>query len=102
MAALKAVVLAGPDPAVDGVVRWRIVDLCRWVTERWGARYSETYAAAVVVVGSVTPRDPAPPSAERREGAARLQKDPMGDDGRAPVGFGVQHPTQETANGDLV
>src|SRR5262249_40947557 len=23
-------------------------------------------------------------------------------DGRAPVGFGVQHPTQETANGDLV
>jgi transposase len=27
-----------------------------------------------VVVGSVTPQDPAPPSAERREGAARLQK----------------------------
>ncbi|MBV9377118.1 MAG: helix-turn-helix domain-containing protein [Alphaproteobacteria bacterium] len=23
-------------------------------------------------------------------------------DGRAPVGFGVQHPTQETAHGDLV
>ena len=42
MAALKAVVLAGPDPAVDGVVRWRIVDLCRWVTERWGVSYSET------------------------------------------------------------
>jgi len=35
-AALKAVVLAGPDPAVDGVVRWRTVDLCRWVEERWG------------------------------------------------------------------
>jgi hypothetical protein len=42
MAALRAVVLAGPDPAVDGVVRWRIVDLCRWVTERWGVSYSET------------------------------------------------------------
>jgi putative transposase len=42
MAALKAVVLAGPDPAVDGVVRWRIVDLCRWVDERWGISYSET------------------------------------------------------------
>ena len=42
MAALKAVVLAGSDPAVDGVVRWRIVDLCRWVAERWGVRYSET------------------------------------------------------------
>ena len=42
MAALKAVVLAGPDPAVDGVVRWRIVDRCRWVEERWGVSYSET------------------------------------------------------------
>ena len=42
MAALKAVVLAGPNPAVDGVVRWRIVDLCRWVAERWGVSYSET------------------------------------------------------------
>src|SRR5215831_7694476 len=31
MAALKAVVLAGPDPAVDKIARWRIVDLCRWV-----------------------------------------------------------------------
>ena len=29
MAALKAIVLAGPDPTVDKVVRWRIVDLCR-------------------------------------------------------------------------
>jgi putative transposase len=42
MAALKAVVLAGPDPAVDGVVRWRIVDLCRWVEQRWGVSDSET------------------------------------------------------------
>ena len=29
MAALKAVVLAGPDPRVDKVARSRIVDLCR-------------------------------------------------------------------------
>src|SRR6516164_2023029 len=42
MAALKAVVLAGPDPAVDKVTRWRIVDLCRWVEERWGVSYSDT------------------------------------------------------------
>jgi transposase len=37
MATLKAVVLAGLDPVVDGVVRWRIVDLCCWVAERAGA-----------------------------------------------------------------
>ena len=42
MASLKAIVLRGPDPAVDGVVRWRIVDLCRVVEERWGVSYSET------------------------------------------------------------
>jgi hypothetical protein len=29
MAALKAVVLAGPDPAADKIARWGIVDLYR-------------------------------------------------------------------------
>lgn len=42
MASLKAIVLRGPDPAVDHVERWRIVDLCRVVEERWGVAYSET------------------------------------------------------------
>ena len=42
MATLKAVVLTGPDPAVDKIARWRIVDLCRWVEESWGVSYSET------------------------------------------------------------
>ena len=41
MASLKAVVLAGPDPA-DPIGRWRIVDLCRYVEERWDVHYSET------------------------------------------------------------
>src|SRR5580704_2734176 len=30
MASLKVIVLRGPDPATDGIERWRIVDLCRW------------------------------------------------------------------------
>ena len=30
-AALAAVVEAGPIPAVHGVVRWRIMDLCQWL-----------------------------------------------------------------------
>jgi transposase len=42
MASLKAIVLRGPDPAVDRVERWRVVDLCRVVAERWGVTYSET------------------------------------------------------------
>jgi transposase len=42
MASLKAIVLAGPDPSADQVGRWRIVDLCRYVEERWDVSYSET------------------------------------------------------------
>ena len=42
MATLKAIVLAGPDPALDKIVRWRIVDLCQLVEDRWGVSYSET------------------------------------------------------------
>ena len=42
MASLKAIVLRGPEPAVDQVERWRVVDLCRVVEERWGVAYSET------------------------------------------------------------
>jgi transposase len=42
MASLKAIVLRGPNPAVDHVRRWRVVDLCRVVEERWGVIYSET------------------------------------------------------------
>src|SRR6476646_5289000 len=36
MASLKAIVLRGPDLAVDGVARWRVV------AERWDVSYSET------------------------------------------------------------
>ena len=34
-AALAAVIESGPIPAVHGVVRWRIVDLCQWIWEEF-------------------------------------------------------------------
>jgi transposase len=34
-AALAAVVESGPIPAVHGVVRWRLVDLCQWLWEEF-------------------------------------------------------------------
>lgn len=40
-ATLKAIVLQGPDPEVDGVSAWRLIDLCRIVRERFGVTYSE-------------------------------------------------------------
>ena len=41
MAELAEIVETGPDPAVDGVVRWRRVDLKRVIEERFGVVYSE-------------------------------------------------------------
>jgi transposase len=32
---------SGPELARDGVVRWRLADLCAWVERRFGVRYQE-------------------------------------------------------------
>ena len=34
-AALAKIIESGPIPAVHGVVRWRIVDLCQWMWEEF-------------------------------------------------------------------
>jgi putative transposase len=39
-AALAAVVEAGPDPDIDGVVRWRLADLAHWAHEELGVSIS--------------------------------------------------------------
>jgi transposase len=41
LAALKALVLRGPDPERDGVSTWRAKDLCRIVEQRFGVSYTE-------------------------------------------------------------
>src|SRR4051794_12690217 len=41
-AALKAMVLRGPDLARDGCVAWRARDLCTLAEERFGVRYGES------------------------------------------------------------
>lgn len=40
-AALAAVVESGPIPAVHGVMRWRIVDLCQWLHDEFQVSVSE-------------------------------------------------------------
>jgi putative transposase len=80
MAALKAVVLTGPDPVVDGVVRWRIVDLCRWVAERWGVSYSETGMLRLLWSLDLSHRKTRPRHPQTDEKAQQaFKKDPMGD-----------------------
>jgi transposase len=34
-AALAAIIESGPTPAIHGVVRWRIVDLCQWLYQEF-------------------------------------------------------------------
>ena len=41
MGELSAIVEVGPDPEIDGVVRWRRIDLKRVIEERFGVIYSE-------------------------------------------------------------
>ena len=47
-AELAAIVEAGPDPAVDGVVRWRRVDLKRVIRERFGIKFHERYVGTIL------------------------------------------------------
>ncbi len=42
-AELAEIVETGPDPAIDGVVRWRRVDLQKVIKQRFGVDYHERY-----------------------------------------------------------
>jgi len=47
-AELAEIVETGPDPATDGVVRWRRVDLQRVIKERFGVDYHERHVGALL------------------------------------------------------
>jgi hypothetical protein len=45
MQELARIVEAGPDPQIDGVVRWRQIDLVRIIKERFGVVCSDSAVA---------------------------------------------------------
>jgi transposase len=47
-AELAVIVEAGPDPAVDGVVRWRRIDLQHVIKDRFGVDYHERYVGTLL------------------------------------------------------
>jgi transposase len=47
-AELAAIVEAGPAPEIDGVVRWRRLDLKRVIEERFGVAYHERYVGKLL------------------------------------------------------
>ncbi len=48
LAALAAVAESGPDPAIHGVVRWRIVDLRQWLFDQFQVSVSEQTLSRVL------------------------------------------------------
>jgi len=48
LAELSAIVETGPDPKVDGVVRWRRIDLQAVVAKRFGVDYHERYVGKLL------------------------------------------------------
>ena len=48
MAELAAIVEAGPDREIDGVVRWRRVDLKRVIAERFGVAFHERHVGKLL------------------------------------------------------
>jgi transposase len=67
---LKQIVLAGPDLAKDGVVRWRCVDLQRVIKERFKVTMAErTVAKLLHALGlsRLTPRPRHPKQAPQAQ-----------------------------------
>ena len=56
--------LQGPDPEVDGVSTWRLIDLCQIVQERFGVTYSETGMGKLVRSLDLSWQTPRPRHAE--------------------------------------
>ncbi len=73
--ALRRIIAAGPNPAVDGVVRWRLIDLAQWVYAEFRISISkQTLSRMLRAMGyrklSARPRhhalDPAAPAAFKK------------------------------------
>jgi transposase len=92
-ATLRANILAGPDPAVDGVSSWRVVDLCEIVRERFGVNYSESGLAKLLHTLDLSWQMPRPQHPESNAaGQAAFKKVLAGarpDRGRAADGGGA-------------
>lgn len=83
MRELAELVKTGPDPAADGIVRWRRIDLRRVIEERFGVVYNErTISKLLVAMGfshmSARPRHPAQDAriieAFKKTSTTRLQR----------------------------
>ena len=64
-AALAEIIASGPIPAIHGVVRWRLIDLCQWLWEefrvpgwpgrRWAGSFAPCHGLSQVCLGPAAP-----------------------------------------------
>ena len=78
MVELSEIVEAGPEPAVDQIVRWRRVDLRRVIAERWGVEFHERSVGKLLhrlgfAKLSVRPKHPKTDPAAQAEWGEKLQ-----------------------------
>ena len=74
MAELKTVVLAGPDLAKDGVVRWRCYDLQEAIAKRFGVDVHERTVGKLLRRLRLTRLQPRPHNPKRDEAAQEVFK----------------------------
>lgn len=74
MTELKQIVLAGPDLAKDGVVRWRCCDLQKVIVERFGVGVHERTVGKLLRRLRLTRLQPRPHNPKRDEAAQEVFK----------------------------
>ena len=71
---LVQIVEAGPDPAIDGVVRWRRVDLQRVIKARFSVDYHERHVGALLKELGFTRLSGRPQHPQQDEEMLRMSK----------------------------
>jgi transposase len=99
MAALKELVIQGPDPETDKVVRWRCIDLREVVTRRFSVTVSERTIGKWLRQMELTRLQPRPFHPKKDEAAQSALKKlrPPGEDGASQ-----QHGRRRQADRDMV
>lgn len=99
MAALKELVIQGPDPETDKVVRWRCIDLREVVTRRFSVTVSERTIGKWLRQMALTRLQPRPFHPKKDEAAQSAFKKlrPPGEDGASQ-----QHGRRRQADRDMV
>ncbi len=69
--ALVQAIEAGPVPAIDGVVRWRLIDLCRWLWDEFGVHIAKPTLSRELQHDGLSQVERAPAASRAGRGSGR-------------------------------